>query len=1494
MKRYLAKGLRSKWAWRKPNSIPALRPSRHNRRSWRHARREQLRMELLERRQLLAANPPQVLEVRWSPNVEQASQIEALRVQLDSPVQWNTASFDTSIEVFSLGLGQNVSFSTSTGDNATGSYLDVSFEPGSGVQTGDIASVITDGGFEFIIHADALTNVDAQTLDGNGDGIAGDAFVFDSGGEDRFAFRYGDFDGNGSVNLLDFAEFRRVFGTTIDPGSEETYFDANLDGQVNLLDFARFRTAFGQTTSYGSIDNVQLDEPLAAGVAQSINISTLATGFDGGAVHRINGQLAVVDEPVPVVGGTARLTNDGNVELTMDGSVEGEFGFGITFSDGMTSATAQISGEVVSADVVTADSRIEVFEDHSYAFWEPDFPYVSRFIGDTMESVEIVSLPEGNLLFDESPVTAGSIFSAADIAAGRLTYLPNSGPEGNQDAEFRFRVSDGVAWSGEGRVFIEVARSRYDVTDQIITQTLTPIELLDGETITRLGIGDQVGTEVSIENYTLTFDDDDIPIATFDENVEPFSFDVDLYNDDQLVRTLTLHMLPSGQAPMVRSDAVVVQRGSSMQLDLVANDPADNPAAVDRIALIHPLDGSEVTAWSDQGIALAVTENVVSVTASDSMLRSEHRFVLRYFNEQGVYRDAPLSVSVTEPAVTLDAMPDSITLDAGTFQLLDVLANDTSDSGTLNIVGVGRSAGGTFSKSLVDDGLRVEVRDGQILIAAKGTAAGRHNLYYAIDGGGSDQAIASLQIQINELDVAGYYGEVFFFNDSLSSRIPLPENASDFEVLSFYETDPELFAPGGTALQTSFGRVEINQNEIAIAERYEGDPASVDLVVGYLLDGQQQTNVLRLTHLGDLPAIEDVVLRFDQRDILIDVVPESLADQAIWLPSGIRQTDGSFASALVNGPVTATIESDRLRFVFDETASSFTDFEVDVSLLSDGGIQTIVNVKVRFELVGNPIITTLDSFNLANDVIVSTNLDVLSNDDPGDADEDMRIVGISTLSYGSFTSEAIGNGGRIDLRSDGTLDFTRTSGRSFNDWFYYQVVDDGGNEAIGWMQIIAAEDILQSDTYEIDFDQTESTFDPLSNDDLPAGSTLTGIRFGGTAYQTQIENDLVRASIVDGQLLIENLGNRIGTIPLQYEITSPAGLNLHAGSVSVSILPAGTPPTLVDDTFTLSEGAMVMDVDVLSNDDSGSSGALEIISLGPFGGTTSQVGNYGRVTLQPDGTLQYVRTHALSFGTDTFSYRAQNAGQHEAFANVQFVTTHPLTEPDSVEIDFDGETVTIDPLANDSLPDGFSVTGISSSFSVGNGDTTAATASWSAELVNGEIEITNLATLPTTSTLYYRIENSAGEFFARPTIPVSIVPVGQPAVANDDTLEITEVGLSFPIDVLANDDAIEPTESLQIIGVARYSGGPLASTQMGSFGSLSVAQDETLVYQRSSATAFGTDTFFYQVMDDGGNLATAQVSVTTNESLLNEDAIVVSLDELEGRFDLLENDFLPS
>ena len=94
---------------------------------------------------------------------------------------------------------------------------------------------LQNGTYRLAVDADLVSG--PQPLDGDGDGNSGGDYHFGVRPADAFYRFYGDGNGNGVVDLLDFAAFRGTFGRSFgDPGYNGA-FDSNGDQSIGLIDF---------------------------------------------------------------------------------------------------------------------------------------------------------------------------------------------------------------------------------------------------------------------------------------------------------------------------------------------------------------------------------------------------------------------------------------------------------------------------------------------------------------------------------------------------------------------------------------------------------------------------------------------------------------------------------------------------------------------------------------------------------------------------------------------------------------------------------------------------------------------------------------------------------------------------------------------------------------------------------------------------------------------------------------------------------------------------------------------------------------------------------------------------------------------------------------------------------------------------------------------------------------------------------------------------------
>jgi len=200
--------------------------------------------------------PPQVLSVTTEQtdpnNPNQQSNVKAVVITFNQVV-----AFTGGTAVFELRLNPGSASDTVTINSAT-------LEPaGNAVRLTDFSGPLTnkaalvDGNYTLTVKSGETTTGSLYfkgsffnqgpdgLLDGNGDGVVGDNFVL-AGNADNNLFRlFGDVDGDGDVDAVDYGAFRQAFGTSVGQAGYNAAFDYDQDGDIDALDYGNFRAHFG-------------------------------------------------------------------------------------------------------------------------------------------------------------------------------------------------------------------------------------------------------------------------------------------------------------------------------------------------------------------------------------------------------------------------------------------------------------------------------------------------------------------------------------------------------------------------------------------------------------------------------------------------------------------------------------------------------------------------------------------------------------------------------------------------------------------------------------------------------------------------------------------------------------------------------------------------------------------------------------------------------------------------------------------------------------------------------------------------------------------------------------------------------------------------------------------------------------------------------------------------------------------------------------------------
>lgn len=179
---------------------------------------------------------PNVAQIVINDGNDQRSSLTQVAVAFDNQVNVGPGAF--AIRRADNGqLVEHLAVSSSLVDGNTVSVI--TFLPGTGVvtRTND-GHTLADGDYILDIVASQITTVDHSVA------MESD-LEFGTHANDDFFRRYGDGNGNGTVDLFDFASFRSTYGKEAGMDGYLEHFNAEGVAAVNLFDFAAFRTNFG-------------------------------------------------------------------------------------------------------------------------------------------------------------------------------------------------------------------------------------------------------------------------------------------------------------------------------------------------------------------------------------------------------------------------------------------------------------------------------------------------------------------------------------------------------------------------------------------------------------------------------------------------------------------------------------------------------------------------------------------------------------------------------------------------------------------------------------------------------------------------------------------------------------------------------------------------------------------------------------------------------------------------------------------------------------------------------------------------------------------------------------------------------------------------------------------------------------------------------------------------------------------------------------------------
>ena len=744
------------------------------------------------------------------------------------------------------------------------------------------------------------------------------------------------------------------------------------------------------------------------------------------------------------------------------------------------------------------------------------------------------------------------------------------------------------------------------------------------------------------------------------------------------------------------------------------------------------------------------------------------------------------------------AVDDTFTVaEDSDVQTLNVLDNDSDpDALPLSISAV--TNGPASGNASIRNGVLIEYRPNE-------NFSGTDTFDYIIVDSAGVTATARVQIQVSGVNDAPVAN-----NDTVTT----PENTPVSINVLANDTDPEgdALTVSGVASPTN-GTAQLTSSGVVLytpAVNFFG----VDAFEYTITDsaGASDTATARITvdFVNVIPAPAEDFATTDEGSAVLIAVLENDVDN-----------DGDDLQIVeieqpANG--TASVEQNQIRYTPNDNFNGNDTFRYQVS---DGNLVAWAQVNVSVGAVNDAPVASDDAANTTENTAI--NIDVLANDTDLDGDQ---------LSIQSVTNSSAGI---TAVSTDGqSIVFTPATAFNGTATFSYTVVDNNGGSDSANVTVQVSDTNFAPTALDDSASTSEGSavvVDVLANDSDPDADPLT------VAIQNTPGNGTA-AVIASGIRYTPNAGFD-GTDTFTYLVTDSGGLS-DTATVTITVSNVNIAPLATDDSASTTEGAAVT-INVLANDTDADGESLTIDSVEPpDDGTAVIQGN--AIVYTPDAGFS---------GVDEFLYEVIDGSGATASAlvtvTVSSVNQPPLAVDDNVSTEQD-DPVSFMPLANDSDPDGDSISIVSATQPT----------SGTSEIMADKLIYRPNAGFSGTDSFTYTIEDSNGAS-ATATVNLSVSSTNVAPVAADDTASTAE-DTAVTIDVVAND-----TDT---------NGDTLTVTTVTDPASGSVAVLGNQVVYTPDASFSGSDTFDYTV--DDGNSGSDTASVTVNVVAGNENPVAVA------------------
>ncbi|EHR71078.1 VCBS repeat-containing protein [Burkholderiales bacterium JOSHI_001] len=1178
-------------------------------------------------------------------------------------------------------------------------------------------------------------------------------------------------------------------------------------------------------------------------------------------VATLAGQPAVVGAPVTIPQGTVTLNPDGTVTFVPKPGFTGSFNVPYTVVDAAgNTAPASIVISVGANEAPSAESFTRTLgEDAPYILSPTDLGFADPD-SHTLAAVRIDTLPNaGQLLLDGKPLLAGQVVAVADIANGRLQFVPGLNESGTNYANFNFSVQDsyGAFATAPSSVTFNiepVADGPQAAPDVFDTPEDTPVALPvlgndtqpDGGALTVTQVAGQpisptqpvtiVDPLTGVPQGTVTMAPDGslsfTPVPGFNGTVN-IPYQVTDETGKLASSVATVNIAGTEDPPVANDDLASTTAGTPVSVNLLGNDSDPDGVA----PTVGTVNGQAVTPGATTTITLPQGTLVVDPAGQ-----------VTFTPNPGFSGPVSVPYTVTDAAGNTDSATLTINVGAnaaptGTDKTTST-PEDTPYTVTLADIlgGYGDADGDALSNVRIDtvpaSGTLVlngvPVTPGQVVTRAD-IDAGKLSFVPRPNESGTPYGDFTFSVQ----DSRGAFDEVpnrFVVNVTPVNDAPTAR--ADFNSTT-EETLLTVSAANGVIASGTFpgGR----DSDV------EGNPLTV---VGVSTNGAQQPT-------GNVGT--GVVGSFGVLTLNSDGSYTYLPDAATrdLLEGETRQDVFKYSVSDGQGGTTATTLTITIIGTSGEPVAA-----ADVSTTPEDTPITIPVLANDVDRNGDPL------------TINSVNGQPISEGSP------------VTITDPADPAKVLGT---VELTPAGELVFTPAPGVSGPVQFPYTVQDPLGNVAQSTVTVNVLP-VNDPPTANPDsFTTPEGTALPIAltaNDSDPDGDKLTPTSINGLPIALG-ESVLIKDPVSgqpqgtvtlspSGELTFTPAPGFSGPVTFPYTVGDPTGAT-SSSTVTINVTAVPQPPVANDDLASTPIGTPVT-VPLLANDSDpdGTPPVLQTIAGQPVVPGTPIVLPQGTLLPNPDGTVTFTPAPGFT-GPVNIPYTVTDpqGNTDTATLTVNVGANTPPTGQDAVRTIVEDGSYTV--LASDlgfADADGHQLAAVRIDTLPGNGQlllggvpVTAGQVINRADIVAGKLSF--VPDLNENGDNYanftFSVQDSLGAFDTAPNrLTINVTPVEEPPLAKDDQFTVAE-DTPLPLTLLANDSDPDgqPLKVTEIAGQPIAPGGsvtikdPVTGLPQGT---VSMAPDGSLTFTPAPDFS-GPVSFPYTIADPQGNTDTAQATV---------------------------------